>query len=315
MISYQLIEFKIGDDSVFDELANLFNSADGLDNPDHIELDGDHFRQRYSSTARGRKKTLLLVRDQSSTLVGMGRLEFDEEDATKPTVLSMFIHPDCRHRGVGDSLLAALVQRVKKEGASTIECNIPSYRDYAVEFAQNRGFSPDWSLLKLAILDITYIARPKLQKGLTIRPIAISDELQDWADIQNRIFKGHRGYEPANEETLTQFIGRNGFVPGLTLFAELDRRIAAFCVCVLLGKDDARPSERRLYVHAIGVLPEHRRRGLGSVLLCEILHKAAMMNIRRSELIVEENNSSAIKMYENLGYLKRYKRTWFSYHI
>lgn len=63
---------------------------------------------------------------------------------------------------------------------------------------------------------------------------------------------------------------------------------------------DPRPSEKLSWIATIGVLPEHRRRGIGSALLraCE-----AKLPPGRIRLCVRASNEAAIRMYQKEGYL------------
>jgi ribosomal protein S18 acetylase RimI-like enzyme len=62
---------------------------------------------------------------------------------------------------------------------------------------------------------------------------------------------------------------------------------------------DQRPSDGLSWVATIGVLPDHRRRGVGRSLLraCE-----AKLKTPRVRLSVRASNEGAIRLYENEGY-------------
>jgi ribosomal protein S18 acetylase RimI-like enzyme len=73
---------------------------------------------------------------------------------------------------------------------------------------------------------------------------------------------------------------------------------------------DMRPSEGLAWIATIGVLPEHRRKGIGAALLtiCE-----ENLTIPRVRLCVRITNEAAIRMYEQFGY-KRIS-IWPRYYI
>jgi ribosomal-protein-alanine N-acetyltransferase len=56
------------------------------------------------------------------------------------------------------------------------------------------------------------------------------------------------------------------------------------------------------YVQTIAVAPEHRRRGLGSLLLTALLDDAKRRGLPRVGLEVRVDNAAAIAMYERFGF-------------
>jgi len=57
----------------------------------------------------------------------------------------------------------------------------------------------------------------------------------------------------------------------------------------------------------IGTLPEHRRQGLGTVVLHALEAWGASVGARRAALQVETDNEAALEMYRRLGYAERYR--------
>jgi ribosomal-protein-alanine N-acetyltransferase len=72
---------------------------------------------------------------------------------------------------------------------------------------------------------------------------------------------------------------------------------------------DPRPAEDFSWIATLGVLPEHRRKGLGRALLeaCE-----AQLTTERIRLSVRASNLEAIHMYEKAGY--RHIDRWIKYY-
>ncbi|MEJ5225267.1 MAG: GNAT family N-acetyltransferase [Anaerolineales bacterium] len=72
---------------------------------------------------------------------------------------------------------------------------------------------------------------------------------------------------------------------------------------------DPRPQEQMGWIATIGVLPQHRRRGIGEALLaaCE-----EGMGLPRVRLSVRAENESAIQMYKKNGY--RVVDMWSNYY-
>ena len=52
----------------------------------------------------------------------------------------------------------------------------------------------------------------------------------------------------------------------------------------------------------LGIDPDYRRKGLGELLLCQLLEKAIEWSLERATLEVRVSNESAIALYEKLGF-------------
>ena len=56
------------------------------------------------------------------------------------------------------------------------------------------------------------------------------------------------------------------------------------------------------YVNVLAVLPEHRGKGLGSLLLADAERRAHEVGARSLSLIVASENPNALRLYEHVGY-------------
>ena len=62
------------------------------------------------------------------------------------------------------------------------------------------------------------------------------------------------------------------------------------------------------YVNVVAVLPEHRGKGLGSLLLADAERRAHEVGARSLSLIVAAENARAVRLYERLGYRELARR-------
>ncbi len=72
---------------------------------------------------------------------------------------------------------------------------------------------------------------------------------------------------------------------------------------------DPRPSDHQAWIATVGVLPEYQRRGIGRALLRECEQRLTQPRIR---LCVRVSNESAIRLYQQEGYLAM--DTWREYY-
>ena len=100
---------------------------------------------------------------------------------------------------------------------------------------------------------------------------------------------------------------RERIVPGLrehpttlVLLAVLDGRIVGIAVCFFgFSTFRARPL---LNVHDLAVLPEHRGRGIGRLLLDEVEKRARQRGCCKLTLEVRTDNGRALGLYERVGF-------------
>ena len=72
--------------------------------------------------------------------------------------------------------------------------------------------------------------------------------------------------------------------------------------CDILPFD--RPTKSHGGVLGLGVLPEHRGRGIGAALIEAAIKAARDSGLTRVELTVREDNARAIALYERLGFVR-----------
>lgn len=78
---------------------------------------------------------------------------------------------------------------------------------------------------------------------------------------------------------------------------ELDGAIAGFAIGYL--------SDRAAHVVTLDVAGDHRRKGIGRIVLGELLRRFEEAGAREARLEVAEENGGAIAFYEGLGFSRR----------
>ena len=82
--------------------------------------------------------------------------------------------------------------------------------------------------------------------------------------------------------------------------ALVDDRVVGWCDILPLD----RPVKSHGGVLGLGILPEHRGRGIGTALIEAALVAAKASGLTRVELVVREGNGRAIALYERLGFAR-----------
>ena len=104
---------------------------------------------------------------------------------------------------------------------------------------------------------------------------------------------------PSLEET-RGFVRRNISKGYPQVVALLDEKVVGWCDILPID----RPAMSHGGVLGVGVLREHRGRGIGTALIRAAIEKAEAAGLSRIELTVRERNVGAIALYERLGFIQ-----------
>lgn len=128
--------------------------------------------------------------------------------------------------------------------------------------------------------------------ALTAVNSSVSIEQANWRDL-NVVRQVERACFPMDAWPIWDILGVLTLPNVVRLKAMADGRVVGFIA------GDIRPREELAWIATIGVVPEYRRRGIGTALLqaCE-----AQLAVRRVRLSVRASNQAAIDLYERLDY-------------
>jgi hypothetical protein len=103
---------------------------------------------------------------------------------------------------------------------------------------------------------------------------------------------------------------RRGFVAAATWLIAWAPPAAGAMECAICGNEPCgsiqgvRIAAGLGAIQNLGVVPEHRGRGLGTMLLLQALHGFVKAGLKRAYLEVTASNELAIRLYRNLGFRK-----------
>jgi len=88
---------------------------------------------------------------------------------------------------------------------------------------------------------------------------------------------------------------------------ELENPYARYIVCThggsVVGYVGARVVYDEVHITNVAVDPDHRRQGLGTAMMKEMIRAALLADYAFITLEVRESNSAAIKLYDKLGFV------------
>ena len=98
---------------------------------------------------------------------------------------------------------------------------------------------------------------------------------------------------PWSRDTLVWELA-NSDVTRVYLLRDTDDRAMAFCIVWVIFDE--------LHINTLAVSPAHRRQGLATRLLRDVMAEAALEGARRATLEVRESNTAALGLYAGLGF-------------
>lgn len=107
--------------------------------------------------------------------------------------------------------------------------------------------------------------------------------------------------EAPSLERMTAFVEANIRSRNPQFVAVVDGTIVGWCDVL---RETGRPTRTHCGSLGIGLVGRHRGRGLGKLLLREVLAAAVSVGIKRVELTVRTSNHSAIALYRAFGFVE-----------
>lgn len=234
------------------------------------------------------------------------------------------VHPAYRRRGIGSQLVPTLVARahdyVRERGEDlrpVITASAPSENTDAASVFEQSGLRPE----RFAFVMVADLKNgpaepvPELPPGYTLHTWEGIDH-DEIREAHNEAFVGHYGWSPWSAEMWTQWVSSaRSLRPSLSLVAR-DRE-GAIAAYIESGEFDAVAEVtgiREAFVVKVGTSPQHRRKGLGGVLLRIALDRYRHEGFDRAALDVDsENATGALGLYERAGF--RTEMRWTNYRL
>lgn len=219
------------------------------------------------------------------------------------------VRPSHRGRGIGRELLAWHRARARQQFAAS-PLDLPAWHLLYVEernasglrLAERAGlplvrwFSKMQRDLGADIPDLS------LPAGLTLATPTAADAERLRA-ARNDAFRDHWGSQPSSVEGWTSMLERDTMRLDLSVVALDGDRVAGFVLTQVYEDDFESQGYRGGYLPLIGVIRDHRGRGIAPALIAETLRRHRAEGFEKVALDVDsENPSGALGLYERLGF-------------
>ena len=148
----------------------------------------------------------------------------------------------------------------------------------------------------------------ELPAGIRLRAFEPERDIETVWRVDNQAFREHWGYTDSQLEEFKHWIQKPHFRPELWFLAEVEKtgEVVGLDLNIIDPDWIGRRGRQEGYVDTIAVLPEYRRRGLGTALLVHSLHVLARAGMEAAHLHADvENTTGAMRLYERAGFSLR----------
>ena len=228
--------------------------------------------------------------------------------------------PDRRGEGIGTRLAEAMLARaaeLQRAGGRPLRvlCNGLATNQAQAELMTDFGMAPErWSFgMRITLGDVP--PAPAFPDGYVVRGYSDGDG-ERWRVAHNIAFRDHPNFSAWDATEWQQWVtGSRNFRPALSYFVTPQGEPDSIAAYVQTNEYDAyqeATGRREAYVGKVGTLPDHRGRGLATLLLKYCLAAYQAAGYDEASLDVDsENPTGALGIYERAGF--RTERRYASY--
>ncbi len=212
------------------------------------------------------------------------------------------VHPAHRRRGHGRALVPAALAIARSLGHDTLLLHVPAHLEASVSFARALGFAYHSSLWLFELASDVTVPGPTWPRGYAVRPLARDEDLGRYVALMNATFADHPTPVAWTEAVVARVHGLATFDPADIRVVTPDDRPEDLVAFTRVEIWNERGGEPTGWVNQIGVLPDHRGRGLGRELLRWGVQHLRARGAGPVQLAVEALNDRALDLYRRHGF-------------
>lgn len=275
-------------DADMDELVELYRACDAIDAPGSVN-DREDVAWRWRTAEFERDRDAWIARSDGRALAYAWVFE---------GLADVRVHPDARGGGIGARLLQVVEERAAEQGSRDghLRQNVTNLMPDARELLERNGYVYSHHYARMEIGFDERPAAPPPPAGVTLRNYDVGPDDAAVHAAFNRAWSQYEGerWEPEPLERWMDAVESEDFDAAHWHLALVQDEIAGFCLGERYG-DNA-------WIQYLGIVPEHRGRGLGRVLLMRGFAAFYDDGVRRVELTVSSENVPAARaLYDSAG--------------
>ncbi len=243
----------------------------------------------------------LFVVETAGEIIGF--MDMVPELGIKRVIADGWLLPEHRQKGLGRRLLDFARRRAGELGAGFVHVNIRNDNVAAKNILYKLGFKYVRRFLEIA-LDLTGLEQQELNQAAEGCRQLQEGEEEMLAQIQNRSFAGHWGYNPNTIESVNYHLNLSHRSPGDIVLLCEEGKVAGYCWTEINPQGQGR-------IYMLGADPDYRGRGIGRKTLLAGLAYLKNKGVSNVWLIIDSENKTACSLYESVGFVPQTSYLWY----
>jgi len=227
-------------------------------------------------------------------LVAYAEATWKVPDSGEPLDVLVRVLPDHAQTGIGEWLLSWAEAEAERRGAPGTHAWAVDHDAAAADLLRLHGFVHVRSMFTMwRSVTTDEDGAPPPERDVTIRPYSDADERVLY-ELHQAAFAEHWGFHPLSLEQWNELLHGEGWDPSLVFLADSEGATVGYLVGFL--------EDTTGFVGMLGVLKEHRGRGIAKALLRRSFVEFARRGRKNVRLGVDsENTAGAVRLYEGVG--------------
>ncbi len=250
-----------------------------------------------------------LWEDTDDTLIAFGIVD------TAFSNLYFFVHPDHQVISLESGIIAWAIEQMRTIGQQqnrqvSLDTGCRENDTQRKTFLEQHGFllQPEQTLRMERPLTEP-IPAPQLPEGWTIRQLMDKQDVADYVALHRAAF----GTNHMTVEHRLAVMSNPNYRPELNIVAVAPNGTpGAFCVSNIHTEGNTQSGQQEGEIGIIGTHPAYRNMGLGKAMLLEGLQHLQACGMKMAWLGTGNSNTSAIRLYESVGFKVAIRILWYS---
>jgi mycothiol synthase len=206
---------------------------------------------------------------------------------------------------VGTALIGSVVETARGWGARYVSTAVPGDQDRSLAFLERLGFQRVRTFDKMRLTDLRPDPAPAFPEGYTLRTFVRGQDEAAFVEVFNAVFADSWDFTPVTAQEVAQWNHRPSFNPrGCFLLWEGDKLVGF--TTVLFNPERAELTHKVIgRIYEMGVLPSHRKHGLGFQLLRVAVRYAREQGFQGLDLVTDAESEAGKQLYAKVGFQEK----------
>ncbi len=292
-------------------IADLLNACEAVDRLD-AGTSVEELRQEFADPDWDLSRDLRLWQHEDH-LVGFGAVWVPPPGDDHSGHLWFNVQPNSRGSTLETQIVAWGEQRMREVAHERGVCvnlraGARAGHHYRVSLLEQHGFTSDRYFYRMTRPLGEPIPEAQFPAEFSVRHVDSDRDAEAWVAMFNESFIDHWNHHPLTIEQFKHYRTELDYNPELDRIAiAADGTFAAFCTGQISLKDNQRSGRNEGWINVLGTRRGFRRLGLGRAMLLSGLEQLRAIGVETALLGVDsENPSGALRLYESVGFTKRY---------